>query len=198
MADFSAIAAVGSSLEKYLRLCFDELQPISDDKKTKVFLGRTDDLNKETSKEIVAPCLALYLYRVDFNKTLRASWSARGAVSGDSHLPVDLHFLFIPWAENAVYEHRIIGRVLQCMEDMPILSGPLLDPMTNWGAHEAIQVYLEELSTEDLMRTFDSLPLDYKLSIPYAARVMVIDGRRADPSAPSTHTELQLNVPVGQ
>ena len=198
MADFSAIAAVGSSLEKYLRLCFDELQPISDDKKTKVFLGRTEDLNKETSTEIAAPCLALYLYRVDFNKTLRASWSARGAVSGESHLPVDLHFLFIPWAENAVYEQRIIGRVLQCMEDMPILSGPLLDPMTNWGAHEAIQVYLEELSTEDLMRTFDSLPLDYRLCIPYAARVMVIDGKRAQASAPSTHTQLQFNAEVGQ
>ncbi len=198
MADFTSVAAVGSSLERYLRLCFEERQPISDDKKTRVFLSRTDDLNKEVSALLIQPCLALYLYRVDFNKTMRASWSARGAVSGDSHLPVDLHFLFIPWAENAEHEHRIIGRVLQCMEDMPIFSGPLLDPMTNWGAHEAIQVYLEELSTEDVMRTFDSLPLDYRLCIPYAARVMVIDGKRSQPSPPSTHTQLRVSTEVGQ
>jgi hypothetical protein len=40
-----------------------------------------------------------------------------------------------------------------------------------------VQICLEDLSTEDLMRTFDSLPLDYKLSIPYVARITVIHGQ---------------------
>jgi hypothetical protein len=31
------------------------------------------------------------------------------------------------------------------------------------------------------MRTFDSLPHDYKLSIPYVARVVRLDGLRAVP-----------------
>jgi len=196
MADFSAIAAVGSSIEKYLRHCFSETQPISD-KSTSVFLARTEDLNKETSSLITAPCLGLYLYRVDFNKVMRGAWSAAGTRNGDSHLPVDLHFLFIPWADNADHECRIIGRVLQCMENMPIFSGPLLDPITNWAPHDAIQIYLEELSTEDVMRTFDSLPLDYKLSIPYVARIVVIDGQQAQPGLPVTHATNRTSAEVG-
>jgi len=195
MADFSGIAAVGSSIEKYLKHCFNETQPISD-KTTSVFLARTEDLNKETSSLISTPCLALYLYRVDFNKVMRGAWSAVGARDGDSHLPLDLHFLFIPWAENADYECRIIGRVLQCMENMPIFSGPLLDPITHWGSRDAIQIYLEELSTEDVMRTFDSLPLDYKLSIPYVARIVVVDGQQAQPGLPVTHATSRTAVGV--
>ena len=36
---------------------------------------------------------------------------------------------------------------------------------------ESIQIMLGELSTEEVMRTFDSLPIDYRLSVPYLARI---------------------------
>ena len=72
---------------------------------------------------------------------------------------------------------------MQCIENTPILNGPLLDPMTDWTtqesiwtAQESIQLCMEELSNEEVMRIFDSLPVDYKLSIPYVARVLVVDG----------------------
>jgi hypothetical protein len=73
---------------------------------------------------------------------------------------------------------------MQCIENMPILTGPLLDPLTDWAPHEAIQLCLEDLSTEDVMRTFDSLPVDYKLSVPYVARIVVVDGRERRPDLP--------------
>jgi hypothetical protein len=50
-----------------------------------------------------------------------------------------------------------------------------LYPSANWAGHEAVQLCIPEMSTEDLMRTFDSLPVDYKLSIPYVARMVRID-----------------------
>jgi hypothetical protein len=75
---------------------------------------------------------------------------------------------------------------MQCLESKPNLSGPLLDPLGDWSVNEVVQVYLAELTTEEVMRTFDSLPLDYKLSIPYVARVIRIDEQAARPDRPVT------------
>jgi hypothetical protein len=58
-----------------------------------------------------------------------------------------------------------------------VLSGPLLDPSGVWTPGESIQVLLEDISTEAVMRTFDSMPADYRLSVPYVARIVRLDGR---------------------
>jgi hypothetical protein len=175
MADFNCIAAISSSLVRLIDLRFRELPPIAG-RNTPVRLLRTRDLDPETSELITLPSLSVFLYRVDFNKAMRGAWSAASTHDAHSHLPLDLHYLIIPWGENADHEHRILGRALQSLEDTPILSGPLLDPITAWSPNESIQICLEDLPTEDVMRTFDSLPLDYKLSIPYVARIAVIRG----------------------
>jgi hypothetical protein len=47
-------------------------------------------------------------------------------------------------------------------------------------------VIMEEISTEAVMRTFDSLPTDYRLSVPYIARIVRIDSRAAHPEVPVT------------
>lgn len=179
MADFTGIAAVSSSIVRFLDLRFRELQPITG-RPTPVRLLRTVDLDPDSSSLITLPSLSVFLYRVDYNKVMRGAWSAVSAYDGHSHLPLDLHYLLIAWGENADHEHRILGRAMQCLEDTPIFSGPLLDPITHWAPNETIQMCLEDLSTEDVMRMFDSLPLDYKLCIPYVARITVIQGVRND------------------
>ena len=186
MADFTSIVAAGSSIVRFLKMCFEQRPPI-ETRTTNVLMVRTEDLNRTDSGIIIWPSLSLFLYRVDFNKTMRAAWSGVAHIDGEAHLPIDLHFLLTAWAENAEHEYRIIGRAMQCLENTPILSGPLLDPLTDWAAHESIQLCLEDLSTEDVMRTFDSLPTDYKLSVPYVARVLVVDGGVAHP-APDVST----------
>ena len=195
MADFTSIAAVSSSIVRYLEMCFREQPPISD-RTSSVRLLRTEDLNSETSALITAPSLSVFVYRVDYNKVMRAAWSAASQYDGKSHLPLDMHFLLIAWGDNADHELRILGRALQCMEDTPILTGPLLDPIAPWESNESIQVCLEDLSTEDVMRTFDSLPLDYKLSIPYVARIAVIHGERPRVDPPVTHFSTGVTAEV--
>ena len=184
MADFTGVHAAGSSIARYLSFCFSQRPPISDST-TSVVLARTEDFEDPNTQHatITLPCLSLYLYRIDFNKVMRAAWSSVSHVDGESHLPLDLHFLLTAWANNAENEYRILGRAMQCIENTPILNGPLLDPMTDWTtqesiwtAQESIQLCMEELSNEEVMRIFDSLPVDYKLSIPYVARVLVVDG----------------------
>ncbi len=183
MAGFAGIAAVGKSIEMLLNACFEEQQPVS--KKTKAVLVRTSDFEQASiATSIGSPALSVFLYRVDFNKTMRAAWSATSGQDGRSHLGLDLHYLITPWAANAEEEHRILGSAMQCLETTPILSGPLLHSSGEWGSGEAVQLVLEEISTEAVMRTFDSLPTDYRLSVPYIARVLRLDGRVAAPEGP--------------
>jgi hypothetical protein len=196
VAGFASIAAVGKSVERLLNAGFDEEQQDADqqrwlvpNKKTKAVLVRTADFEESAvGTSIGSPALSIFLYRVDFNKMMRAAWSAVGSQDGLSHLPLDLHFLITPWADNAEFEHRILGKAMQCLETSPMLSGPLLypSPFTNWAPNESIQIVLEEVSTEALMRTFDSLPTDYRLSVPYLARITRIDGRQPSLAPPVT------------
>lgn len=187
MAGFAGIAAAGKSIEMLLNSCFEELQPVDEPpgNKTKAILVHTTDFESgNVGTKIGTRALTIFLYRVDFNKVMRAAWSATSERDGRAHLALDLHYLITPWGENAVEEHRILGRAMQCLETTPILSGPLLHSSGEWDAGDAIQVVLEEVSGEAVMRMFDSLPTDYRLSVPYIARVMRLDSRVADPLGP--------------
>jgi Pvc16 N-terminal domain len=124
---------------------------------------------------IGSPALSIFVYRIDFNKTMRAAWSGVGSMDGRTHLPVDLHILLTAWGDNADFELRILGRTMQAIEVVPLLSGPYLDPSADWAANESVQLVLEDIPTEAIMRTFDSLPTNFRLSVPYIARVIRID-----------------------
>jgi hypothetical protein len=184
MASFAGISAAGKSVERLINACFADEQPILG-RSTRATLVRTEDFVKTgAALNFPVPGLTIFTYRVDFNKTMRAAWSAVGSIDGRGHLPLDLHFLITPWADNAEYEQRILGKAMECLETTPMFSGPLLypDPTANWATNEGVQVVLEEISTEAVMRTFDSLPTDYKLSVPYIARVIRLDSKHAFPS----------------
>lgn len=152
---------------------FRRLQPL--DRPTRVVVIRTNDLKlTEDETLIIPPALSVLLYRVDFDKVMRPAWAAAGAEDGRSYLPLDLHYLLTAWALNPEHEHHILGRALQVIDTTPILSGPMLDPSGDWSENETVQLCFEDMSTDDLMRTFDSLDCDFRLSIPVLARVVVV------------------------
>jgi uncharacterized protein DUF4255 len=176
VAGFASISAAGKTIERLLHACFAAEQPL--DSPTNVVLIRSDDFQTGAAATgtVVPPALTIFLYRVDFNKAMRAAWSGVGSLDGQAHLPLDLHYLLTPWAENAEYEQRILGKAMQCLESSPILSGPVLYPTTQWSQGEAVQLVLEDVSTEAIMRIFDSLQSDFRLSVPYIARIVRLDG----------------------
>ena len=188
VAGFASIAAVGKSLELVLEAGFSAVAPIAGET-ARAQLIQTEDLDPN-SPSLVRPTVSILLYRVDFNKTMRARWSAVGSVDGRAHLPVDLHYLFTAFADNADHEHRLIGRAMQIIEELGSLSGPLLHPDGEWLANEAVQLYLEDIPTDDLMRTFESLGRDFRLSIPYIARVIVVSTPAGD-ALPEVLTQVQ-------
>lgn len=195
MASLSSIAAAGRSIERLLTQAFAESPLPVAGRTTRAYLIRTEDFDTSNQASVILrPALSIFLYRVDFNKTMRAAWAGVSYHDGRAHLPLDLHFLITPWADNAEDEHAILGRAMQCLDTTPILSGPLLHSSGQWAANEAINLVMDEISTEAVMRTFDSLPTDYRISVPYIARVVRLDGRQTA-QTPAVTTLVTGKVP---
>jgi hypothetical protein len=196
VANFFSIPAAGRSIERLLNTAFAQAPIPVPGRTTRANLVRTEDFDRTSiSTIIVRPALSIFLYRVDFNKTMRAAWSGVTHQDGRSHLPLDLHFLLTPWGDNAEAEGAILGRAMQALDATPILSGPLLHQSGDWAPNEAVNLLMDEISTEAVMRTFDSLAADYRISVPYIARVVRLDGQRATP-APDVTTLIKGATPV--
>ncbi len=189
MADYHAVSAVGQSLTRLLNMSFDETLPLGPTSRVKSALLRSEEMEPASrSNEMSNPLISLFLYRVDINPHTRAAWSSVSHQTGKVHLPLDLYYLLTPWAANAEFEYRMLGHAMECLERNPILAGPLLYPSANWSGHETVQVCSPQMSTEDLMRIFDSLPVDYKLSVPYMARVVRVDANEIKVDPPVHHS----------
>jgi hypothetical protein len=175
VAGFRSLGAVGLSITRLLTAEFARAQPMT--RATTPVLIRTNDLALTDNETLILPpAISVLAYRVDFNKVTRPAWSATGYDEGRSYLPLDVRFLLTAWAENAENELHIIGRALQAIDNSPILAGPMLHPTGEWAEHETVELVLEDVPTEDLMRIFDSLNVDYRLTVPVIARVVVVSG----------------------
>ena len=162
-------------MERLLTACFTDDPPVPATHAT-ASLVRAEDFDvKVASVRRPATGISIFPYRVDVNRVMRPVWSAVGSRDGQGHLPIDLHMLLTPWGKTPDDELRVLGRAMQCLETTPILSGPLLDSSGGWATGDAVQMVLGEITIEEIMRTFESLPGDYKLSVPYVARVIRID-----------------------
>lgn len=182
MAGFAGISAVGTSLERLLNYAFAATEPVpGGGQQTTATLIRTEDLDRTNAAHLQRPALSILLYRVDFTKSMRSSLSGRSIDEDRAYLPLDLHYLLTAWADNAQDEHRIIGRAAQVVEQFGVLSGPALDSYGRFDPQESVSLVMEELTTDELMRTFEALEVDFRLSLPYLARVLVVTGEGAAP-----------------
>jgi len=182
MANFKCISASGKTIERILNASFADEEPIDNTHPTKAVLVRSDDFARANidAGNIPARALAVWLYRVDVNKVMRAAWAGVTTYDGQIHLPLDLHFLLMAFADNAEWEQQILGKAMQTLEQVPTMSGPILYPTADWTTGEAIHVVTEDVPLDSLMRTFDSLAVDYRPCVPYLARVVRLDGATVD------------------
>lgn len=197
VANFRCISAAGKSIERVLNACFGDDQPIDEDHPVRAMLVQSEDFGRDANDNgnIPARSIAVFLYRVEVNKVMRAAWSAVGSYDGQAHLPIDLHYLLIAFADNAEWEQQILGRAIQCLEDHPILTGPMLYPTAEWAPNEAVHLYVEDLGFDSLVRTFDSLAVDFRLCVPYLGRIVRVDGHEIVPPA-ETSTVVKGLVPA--
>jgi Pvc16 N-terminal domain len=134
-------------------------------------LFRTEDLDTRKA-DVPRPTVSVFVHRVDFDKVTRAAFATSALPDGHPYLPLEIRFLLTPWADNPEDELFLLGAAMLILERRPIIGANLLDSSGDWELTEAIQVVMEDMTTEAVMRMFDSLPVDYHLSVPYVARIV--------------------------
>jgi hypothetical protein len=126
--------------------------------------------------------LALWLYRISVDPTVPGGY--RRALPGTSktaEIPLMLHFLLIAMGSSAFAEISLMGWAFQQLAINPVIGADRLAaqippaagaaPLSfDWDESDDVQVSTEELTREELMRIWDTLPMKYCLTVPYVAR----------------------------
>ena len=132
--------------------------------------------------------LSLYLYRVMVNEHARSQPAGKGIVLP---LSVDLHFLITVWSESAAAEQTLCAWAMSQLHQHPILDVSSLTEEGGWRNDDMVKIIPTELSNEDLMRIWDALAPDYRLSLSYIARVISIDSVEISAGLPVVATRYQ-------
>ncbi|MEV6041178.1 DUF4255 domain-containing protein [Nonomuraea sp. NPDC052116] len=129
--------------------------------------------------------VSLFLYRVFVNGVYRTppGRAVPGEPARGSQLPVDLHFLLIPWSKDPSTQHVLTGWMMRTLEDLPILPSGLLNRRTPgvFRPDETVEVVVGDIDDEELFRLWELIgPNAYRLSIPYVARDVRIESEVED------------------
>jgi hypothetical protein len=178
MANIAAIRSVGSSLAAYLTNAYrDTVFPASVTKPDCTFslasIGgiRAQDVPaSDTSVRVL-----ILLYRASMNQHLRNVGRTTDPRMRPVPLSVDLHYLVSFWAKSGENEQLVLAWTMRQLHDVPVLDGSILSREAAWTADDLIQLIPEEIETEEMMRIWDTLEPNYRLSLSYIARVVRID-----------------------
>jgi hypothetical protein len=137
--------------------------------------------------------VALFLYRVEVDEVRRHVELPRLAPNAPRRmaLGLELHYLLTVWGQGdaAESEQIMLARCMDILDRHALISGSLLDPGYAWEPDDALRVSLSHLTTEDMLRLWDSLEPPYQLSIPYVVRTVRLAARqRPDASVTDSRT----------
>jgi hypothetical protein len=127
--------------------------------------------------------VALYLYRVTVsaNRNLPPRVGRDGRPFGPP-IPLDLHYLVIPWATDAIKQQRLLGFAVRVLEDTPILPAGVLNqhgPESDvFRPEETIELVYEMLSVQDASEIWDVAQTKEQVSATYVARMVEIESLR--------------------
>ncbi|WP_437755050.1 DUF4255 domain-containing protein [Sorangium sp. So ce1389] len=172
MADVRAVYAVGHSLVTWLSHAFEASAWPGGTKPRCSFqlVGGKAFVGTPTLPQGVL----FFLYRVVWNEHARSQAQRPGSDGRRPPLGLDLHYLAIPWADDAQTEQVLLAWTMRALENRPTLGpGDLTDG--GFREDESVQIVPVELNHEDLMRIWDALDPPFRVSVPYAARVVRLD-----------------------
>lgn len=196
MAGYRALAAAGRSIVGLLNLRFGEIIPGGARKPTAVLAGTTDfdRVNSDPTAVIRYPAVSVYCYRVCVDRETRPGWSSVASVDGIPRMPLRMHFLIAAWDNVVESELEWLGLAVEVLESEPILTGPVLHPSGRWEPGDAVHVVADDLALDSMSEAFQALTTQYRLSLPYLARVIRINGRQ-QPTVEGAATMAQVLGP---
>ncbi|RZU11366.1 uncharacterized protein DUF4255 [Kribbella rubisoli] len=177
MAGYKALAALGRSVVEILNFGFRSERPAPLRCPTAVLAGTADfdQVNSSPSAVIRFPAVSLYCYRISVDRETRPGWSAVAAGDGIPRVPLRMHLMISAWDQVVENELEWLGLTARILEANSLLTGPRLDPSGDWDPGDMVQVVPDELALDSMSEAFQALTTDYRLCLPYVARVIVID-----------------------
>jgi hypothetical protein len=174
MASPYAIAAVGKAILALLAGACPKPE----------FAGAEFELYQ--AKNFLAPMeegIALYLHRVTPANNIR-NMPPRIAPDGRRYrpsLPIDIHFLLIPYARDAFKQQRLLGWAMRTIEDTPILHDSFLnqygpEPDT-FREGEHVDAIIETIAYQDLGSIWDVAKPSIQPAVPYVVRMLSLDSQ---------------------
>ncbi len=187
MAGHRALAATGRSIVDLLNRRIGERLPAPP--RPRAVLAGTADFDAVDSSPtavIQYPAISVYCYGVDVDPETRPGWSGVSRADGRPRIPLRMHLMVSAWDTAVESELEWLGLAAQILESEPILSGPLLHPSGEWGPGEMVQLVNDDVALESMSEAFQALTTDYRLSLLYQARVVVIEGIGSTSDEPVT------------
>jgi hypothetical protein len=184
MAGYQALAALGRSIVEILNAGYLRELPAPARSPRAVLAGTADfdQVNSSPSAVIRYPAVSVYCYRLTVDRETRPGWSAVASGDGRPRIPLRMHMMLSAWDQRVENELEWLGLTARILEANSILTGPRLDPTGDWDPGDTVQVVPDELALISMSEAFQALTTDYRLCLPYVARVIVIDAE-AQPTA---------------
>ncbi|WP_422824840.1 DUF4255 domain-containing protein [Thalassococcus sp. BH17M4-6] len=145
--------------------------------------------------------LSIYLYHIEADPQMRNQPKLSQGRDALLRAPqaVRAFYLITPLLTDEDQNHLMMGRILQTMHDRPFLTDTTAGPLDDsfGGGSPALRLSLEPMRLEDISRIWYALGADYRLSVAYMMRSVIIDSATAptDPSRVETsHIVLRQGV----
>lgn len=205
MAGFQALKAAGVSIVALLNRRFTERDGGAG---LAAMLANTRELKTMANNNgqlIQQPAISVFCYRISVDKETRPGWSAVANADGIPRIPLRLHFLLGAFAATVEEELLWLGLAASVLEGESILSGPLLLPVTQgpgatvnpWRPGDVVQVVTDDLAMDSMSEAFQALSTDYRLQLPYLARVLCLESE-PQPVGPPVGTVAARVAPMSE
>ncbi|MDB6150560.1 MAG: hypothetical protein JWQ44_2008 [Chthoniobacter sp.] len=198
MANIAAIRSVGISLAENLERSYRAaVFPVNVTKPNCSFrVVSSGRIQEEDDPGDGAANVLIFLYHVGVDPHLRNSGRIATPEMPAPPLSVALHYLFTFWANSAEIEHLVLAWTMLELQASPLLDATVLSQEAQWAAEDMVQLIPEELGNEDMMRIWDTLRPDYRLSLGYVARAVRIDPAPQPERPPVVATRFNYGVPT--
>lgn len=189
MSDALAVAAVTETLRVALQEAV--LRAVPDAVVTVRHPGGMDAADEDdgrtptpTRTRTRTPTLNLFLYRTAVDAAWRNT-DPLGTHPGETRhpaLPLVLHYLFTGYAppdQDSTLPERLLGAAMAALHDRPVLSAEALKAAADFSdlhlQPEPVKVTPAVMPPDEMWRLWSALGHGYRLSVPYEARLVLID-----------------------
>lgn len=199
MAQIGAVHAFGESVIRYLTGAHaierttqaslpPERQTLPDCRFEQVSAAQINN-NFSPAENLVT----LYLFRIAMDRNLRSAADAQRPRDPVARpLSLELHYLAIAWADDAADEQTLMSWTMLALHRGALFDRSSLEPAALWSADETVQMLPSELSHENMMRIWEALQPDYRLSTSYVARTVRIETGMRENARPVIATRFDL------